>query len=91
MRLSVRRIVVLPQPDGPMNAVTAALVHVERDVAHGRVAVVAHRQPSTSNTAVRAAAGVALALGAHLECSQRDVAHAGQYRNGTRSRRSGQW
>ncbi len=23
MRLSVRRIVVLPQPDGPMNAVTS--------------------------------------------------------------------
>ena len=44
MRLSVRRMVVLPQPDGPDERRHLALAHVERDVAHGRDAVVAHGQ-----------------------------------------------
>ena len=82
MRLSVRRIVVLPQPDGPMNAVTARSSHVEGDVAHGRDAVVAHRQSLHLEHGGARGAGGVLLLGAHLEGAQRDVAHARQYRNG---------
>ena len=47
--------------------------------------VVADGQPLDLEHGLAGSLGCILALGRCLECSQRDVAHAGQYRNGTRS------
>ena len=42
MRFSVRSTVVLPQPDGPMNAVISLAAMSSFDVVHGQVTAVVH-------------------------------------------------
>ena len=88
MRLNERRIVLLPQPDGPMNAVTSRSRTCERDVAHGGHAVVAHGQPAHVEDPGSRGVGRAVVFGAHVERTQRAVGHAAHHRRWKRFRSS---
>ncbi len=56
MRLKQRSTVVLPHPDGPMNAVISFLWIVEVDVAHGPERAVEHRERRRARTPAAGAA-----------------------------------
>ena len=57
-----------------------ALAHLERDVPHGRDAVVADRQPAHVEDHALAGPRTSGRLGAHIERAQRNIGHAAHHR-----------